>query len=100
MTSAIDKPASYPLEHPLSSYELWAVVAITLLGAAVRFAFPSAMAIEHFDEGVYASNLLFPDHNVYRYPDRHLYAPSLVPALPPVTKMPCLLDPTGAELNL
>ena len=38
------------------------------------------MAIEHFDEGVYASNLLFPDQG-FRYPDRHLYAPSLVPAL-------------------
>jgi 4-amino-4-deoxy-L-arabinose transferase-like glycosyltransferase len=69
-----------PREQPISRYELWAVVAITLLGAAVRFAFPSAMAIEHYDEGVYASNLLFPDQD-YRYPDRHLYAPSLIPAL-------------------
>ena len=76
-----DHPTSDPREQPISRYELWAVVAITLLGAAARFAFPSAMAIEHFDEGVYASNLLFPDHNVYRYPDRHLYAPPLVPAL-------------------
>ena len=75
-----DHPTSDPREQPISRYELWAVVAITLLGAAVRFAFPSAMAIEHFDEGVYASNLLFPDQD-YRYPDRHLYAPSLVPAL-------------------
>lgn len=75
-----DLPASDPREHPISGYELWAVVAITLLGAAVRFAFPSAMAIEHFDEGVYASNLLFPDQE-YCYPDRHLYAPSFVPAL-------------------
>lgn len=69
-----------PREQSVSRYELWAVVAITLIGAAVRFAFPSAMAIEHFDEGVYASNLLFPDQG-FRYPDRHLYAPSLVPAL-------------------
>ncbi len=38
------------------------------------------MAIEHFDEGVYASNLLFPDQG-NEYPDRHLYAPSLVPWL-------------------
>ncbi len=75
-----DHPTSDLRERPISRYELWAVVAITLLGAAVRFAFPSAMAIEHFDEGVYASNLLFPDQD-YRYPDRHLYAPSLVPAL-------------------
>lgn len=75
-----DQPICDPCEQPISRFELWAVVAITLLGAAVRFAFPSAMAIEHFDEGVYASNLLFPDQD-YRYPDRHLYAPSLVPAL-------------------
>ncbi len=75
-----DQPTSNPREQPISCYELWAVVVITFLGAAVRFAFPSAMAIEHFDEGVYASNLLFPDQD-YRYPDRHLYAPSLVPAL-------------------
>lgn len=69
-----------PREQSISRFELWAIVAITLIGAAVRFALPSAMAIEHFDEGVYASNLLFPDQG-FRYPDRHLYAPSLVPAL-------------------
>ncbi len=81
MTSATQpEPVCDPREQPISRYELWAVVAITILGAAVRFAFPSAMAIEHFDEGVYASNLLFPNHD-FRYPDRHLYAPSLVPSL-------------------
>ena len=80
MNQSTDQPASDPRERPISRYELWAVVAITLLGAAVRFAFPSAMAIEHFDEGVYASNLLFPDRGD-QYPDRHLYAPSLVPWL-------------------
>ena len=80
MNAAADQSTSDPREEPIARFELWAVVAITLLGAAVRFAFPSAMAIEHFDEGVYASNLLFPDQG-FRYPDRHLYAPSLVPAL-------------------
>ena len=80
MNAVADQSASDPREQPIARYELWAVVAITLLGAAVRFAFPSAMTIEHFDEGVYASNLLFPDQG-FRYPDRHLYAPSLVPAL-------------------
>lgn len=80
MNAVAPQPANNPREQPIARYELWAVVAITLLGAAVRFAFPSAMAIEHFDEGVYASNLLFPDQG-NEYPDRHLYAPSLVPAL-------------------
>ena len=41
---------------------------------------PSGIAIEHFDEGVYASNLWCPD-NDSSYPDRHLYAP---PGLPQV----------------
>lgn len=41
---------------------------------------PSGIAIEHFDEGVYASNLWCPDDG-YSYPDRHLYAP---PGLPRV----------------
>ena len=80
MNAVADQSTSEPREQPIARYELWAVVAITLLGAAVRFAFPSAMTIEHFDEGVYASNLLFPDQD-FHYPDRHLYAPSLVPAL-------------------
>lgn len=79
--TAQPKPTPDPREQPISRYELWAAVAITLLGAAVRFAFPSAMAIEHFDEGVYASNLLFSEQEGGQYPDRHLYAPSLVPAL-------------------
>ncbi len=65
---------------PISRAELWVIVIVTLLAGTLRFAFPSGMAIEHFDEGVYASNLLFPDAG-FQYPDRHLYAPSLVPAL-------------------
>ena len=63
MNAVTDQPASDPREQPVTRYELWAVVTITLLGAAVRFAFPSAMAIEHFDEGVYASNLLFSEQD-------------------------------------
>jgi len=78
--AAQSDPACDSSENPVSRYEFWAIVAITFLGAAVRFAFPSAMAIEHFDEGVYASNLLFPDQG-NEFPHRHLYAPSLVPAL-------------------
>ncbi len=38
------------------------------------------MSIEHFDEGVYASNY-YSAHLDYRYPDRHLYAPPLFPAI-------------------
>lgn len=38
------------------------------------------MAIEHFDEGVYAANY-YSSHLDYRYPDQHLYAPPLFPAI-------------------
>jgi hypothetical protein len=37
-------------------------------------------AIEHFDEGVYATNL-YCENSGYQYPDQHLYAPPLWPAL-------------------
>ncbi len=64
----------------LTRNELLAALVLFLIGIAVRVAFPSAMAVEHFDEGVYASNLWCPDSG-FQYPDRHLYAPSLLPAL-------------------
>ena len=55
---------------------------IILLGLGLRALRPDAIAIEHFDEGVYASNLycghLDPP---FAYPMRHLYAPPLFPAL-------------------
>jgi len=58
------------------------VILATLLaaGVALRLVALSQSAVEHFDEGVYASNLWFgpPD---YAYPLRHLYAPPLLPAL-------------------
>src|SRR5690606_37189773 len=37
-------------------------------------------AIEHFDEGVYASNMFAGERLRYAYPDRHLYAPPGWPA--------------------
>ena len=64
----------------INRIELAAIVLLFLIGVAVRVAFPSAMAVEHFDEGVYSSNLWCPDTD-FQYPDRHLYAPSLLPAL-------------------
>ena len=67
--------------HPISRRELLFVVLISLLGLALRFWDLSAIAVEHFDEGVYASNLWFTAEEGYRYPDRHLYAPPLLPSL-------------------
>lgn len=65
---------------PVSRLELTLILAITFTGLAARFAIPGDLAVEHFDEGVYASNLWFPDDG-YQYPDRFLYAPPLLPSL-------------------
>ncbi len=60
----------------------WSVLAVLIaIAAATRFAVPGHMSVEHFDEGVYASNLWFGAENGYQYPDRHLFAPPLLPAL-------------------
>lgn len=60
-----------------SSYILGVLLVVAF---ALRAWQSSQMSIEHFDEGVYASNY----HSVhldYRYPDRHLYAPPMFPAI-------------------
>lgn len=57
------------------------ILAIILVGFVLRAMFPGRMAVEHFDEGVYASNLWFNADEGFRYPARHLYAPPLVPWL-------------------
>lgn len=50
---------------------------------ALRAWAPGRMAIEHFDEGVYASNLYSDpiEFAELSYPDRHLYAPPLWPKI-------------------
>ncbi|MEW4488196.1 glycosyltransferase family 39 protein [Thalassoglobus sp. JC818] len=58
----------------------WTLGALLLLSFVVRAWQPSLITIEHFDEGVYASNY-FSEHLGFRYPDQHLYAPPLLPAL-------------------
>lgn len=73
-----NQPSGRPL--PLTRTELLLVLLITAAGFAARFAFMDELAVEHFDEGVYASNLWFPDAG-YAYPERHLYAPPLLPAM-------------------
>lgn len=60
----------------------WIVLAIaTLAGAQLRRLFFNSLTIEHFDEGVYASDIWFDADNNFQYPDRHLYAPPLLPEL-------------------
>jgi 4-amino-4-deoxy-L-arabinose transferase-like glycosyltransferase len=60
--------------------ELVLFLLVLFAGVGLRALALSRSAVEHFDEGVYASNLWFgpPD---FAYPLRHLYAPPLLPAL-------------------
>ena len=59
--------------------ELVLLLLIVLGGFVLRLVHPSRMSVEHFDEGVYASNIASGAPYDYRYPDRHLYAPPLLP---------------------
>ena len=60
--------------------ELLFLVSILFMGVVLRLLVPHAMAVEHFDEGVYASNIWAFDVGG-GYPNRHYYAPPLVPFL-------------------
>ncbi len=76
-------PTTEPLNIPPSgsSKPWWIFLAVATLAAALlRTAAPSGLAVEHFDEGVYASNTWCPDL-ADTYPDRHLYAPPGLPRL-------------------
>jgi len=57
-----------------------ALIGLLLAAGLLRASSSRMMAVEHFDEGVYASNL-FSDHIDFRYPDRQFYAPPLLPAI-------------------
>ena len=57
------------------------ILLVIAAGIGLRLAYPSRMAVEHFDEGVYASNRWFGEREDYQYPNRYLYAPPLLPAL-------------------
>ncbi|MAR12028.1 MAG: hypothetical protein CL681_18935 [Blastopirellula sp.] len=54
---------------------------IMLVACFLRVASPQGLAVEHFDEGVYASNIWSPAEQGGAYPLRHYYAPPLVPFL-------------------
>ena len=81
MSSAVFvRPASSPTMPP-GLRECLLIGGIVLAGFGVRAAFPARMAVEHFDEGVYASNIWFDEEQGFHYPARHLYAPPLLPWL-------------------
>ncbi len=83
--TAISSPSPTPLVSPSSSppvtrLELALFAAIFLTGVVLRLFALAHSAVEHFDEGIYASNIYFgpPD---YAYPLQRFYAPPLLPAL-------------------
>lgn len=72
-------PATF--SAPAGLLEFLIVLAILILGAWFRLSPVSTLLVEHFDEGVYASNLFFGDSPEGVYPAQHLYAPGLLPFL-------------------
>jgi len=88
--------------------EIVGIAALLLLGGWLRFAKADQMAVEHFDEGVYASNVWFEGTQVDRYPMQHLYAPPLLPAAiewvvlfgGPQVPMPMLVNLVAGTLTI
>jgi len=75
------KPAFASSNSVLTSHREWLLaVALLAVGIVLRWWVASRSAVEHFDEGVYASNLFF-NEPPYSYPMQHLYAPPLLPSL-------------------
>jgi 4-amino-4-deoxy-L-arabinose transferase-like glycosyltransferase len=77
----LDKPQPVTTTvNPAVSHAEWAWLCVAmLLGAVLRLGNLSHVAVEHFDEAVYASNLLFPSEQGGEYPLRQLFAPPLLP---------------------
>jgi hypothetical protein len=80
-----ERPPS-PAEHRRSLFsglnrrELVLVALVLFVGSGARLFALSRSAVEHFDEGVYASNVYFPPPE-YAYPAQRFYAPPLVPVI-------------------
>jgi dolichyl-phosphate-mannose-protein mannosyltransferase len=70
-----------PLEASgMTRREVALLAFVFAVGVVVRLLALSRSAVEHFDEGVYASNIYFPAP-AYAYPQQRFYAPPLLPAL-------------------
>jgi len=61
--------------------ELWLLAGAVIVGVVLRWSFLGRVAVEHYDEAVYASNLLFGAESGYAFPGRQYHAPAFVPAL-------------------
>jgi 4-amino-4-deoxy-L-arabinose transferase-like glycosyltransferase len=75
-----DPTHSLTTADDITQREIALVAFAFAVGAAVRLFILAHAAVEHFDEGVYASNVYFgpPD---YAYPQQRFYAPPFLPAL-------------------
>ncbi|MEO1997010.1 MAG: glycosyltransferase family 39 protein, partial [Planctomycetaceae bacterium] len=67
-----------PRNTALSRREALLVCLLLFAAFLLRVAWFERMAVEHFDEGVYASNLWFGSES--EYPHRQMYAPPLFPS--------------------
>ena len=98
MLSAMDNQEKTSAANSISRPELFWLWGAIVAGSIFRLAFPGRIAIEHFDEGVYASNLWFGAESDYSYPARFLYAPPFLPAAIEWTMILaslCGIKPTG-----
>jgi dolichyl-phosphate-mannose-protein mannosyltransferase len=94
----MDKPILPSQSKSISRAELIWLWGAIVFGSILRLSFPGRMAIEHFDEGVYASNFWFGPDDGFSYPARYLYAPPLLPAAIEWTMIVaslCGIKPTG-----
>ncbi len=66
---------------PITRTEVICITVLTLVAASLRWGDLNAFHVEHFDEGVYASDIWFGPENGDHYPFQHLYAPPLFPWL-------------------
>ena len=64
----------------VSRGEAIGLLGVVALAFLLRVIWPDSLTVEHYDEGVYASNL-FAESTGYAYPLRHLYAPPVWPAV-------------------
>ena len=68
-----------PSRQPATIEAAWWLFAATVCGALLRFGAINQLAVEHYDEGVYASNLVFLDDEGEQFPGRAMFAPPLMP---------------------
>jgi len=88
----------FPTDQSISKREWMLVAFLLVLGGVIRILFAGSIHVEHFDEGVYASNRWFTPEEETRYPDRHLYAPPLWPAVLEYSQL--LFGPTSLGVML